>query len=180
MPKDYNGEKYSIYRTAFYGCSRLTSITIPDGVTSIENAAFRNCTELTSITIPDNLTSIGYNAFDNTAWYNNQPDGLVYVGKVAYKYKGTMPDNTTIVIKEGTLGIGDNAFDRCYGLTSITIPKSVKSIVNFAFYYCFNLQEITFKGTIEEWNAINKGSAWNSDVPSSCVIHCSDGDITIN
>ena len=89
------------------------------------------------------MTSIGNNAFYNTAWYNNQPDGLVYAGKVVYKYKGEMPKNTEIVIKDGTLGIADEAFHNCSGLTSITIPNSVTSIGNNAFDGCSGLTSIT-------------------------------------
>ena len=118
----------------FSGCTGLTSVTIGNSVTYIGYEAFYGCTGLTSITIPDSVTSIGSNAFYNTAWYNNQPDGLVYAGKVAYKYKGEMPSNTSIVLKEGTLSIGYSAFSGCTGLTSITIPDSVTNIGEDAFY----------------------------------------------
>ena len=67
----------SIGTYAFNGCSGLTSITIPNSVTSIDDGAFSVCSSLTSITFPNNLTSLGARAFDGTAWYNNQPDGLV-------------------------------------------------------------------------------------------------------
>ena len=124
----------SIGDRAFSNCSGLTSIAIPDSVTSIGELAFYSCSGLTSITIPDSVTSIGDDAFYGTAWYDSQPDGLVYAGKVAYKYKGTMPNNTSIVLREGTLGIADYAFSNCSGLTSVTIPDSVTSIGKSAFY----------------------------------------------
>ena len=114
---------------------KIKSVTIGNSVTSIGNSAFRDCTGLTSVAISDSVTSIGDNAFYNTAWYNAQSYGDVYVGKVYYRYKGTMPENTSIVIKDGTKGIADSAFYYCSGLTSISIPDSVTSIGDDAFYY---------------------------------------------
>ena len=138
----------NILAGAFSGCTGLTSITIPNSVTSIGGSAFYGCTGLTNITIPDSVTSIGGSAFYNTAWYNNQPYGLVYAGKVAYKYKGTMPSNTSIVLKKGTLGIAGSAFEDCTGLTSITIPNSVTSIGDWAFYGCTGLTSITIPDSV--------------------------------
>ena len=138
----------SIGWEAFSGCSGLTSITIPNSVTSIGSFAFSFCSGLTSITIPNSVTSIGQDAFSGTGWYNNQPDGLVYAGKVAYKYKGTMPNNSSITIKDGTLGIAGSAFRGCNGLTSVTIPNSVTNIGFHAFDNCSGLTSITIPNSV--------------------------------
>ena len=138
----------SIGSYAFDNCRGLTSVTIPASVTSIGDNAFSGCSSLTSVTIPNSVTSIGSNAFDDTAWYNNQPDGTVYAGKVLYKFKGTMPDGTKVKIKDGTLGIADNAFWGCSGLTSITIPNSVTSIGYSAFSSCSGLTSISIPKSV--------------------------------
>lgn len=132
-----------IGRFAIAYCIRLTSINIPQGVTTIDDYAFHGCSGLSSLSIPSSVTSIGAFAFEGTSWYDNQHNGLVYAGKVAYKYKGEMPNGTQITIKDGTLSIAGYAFYDCGGLTSITIPDGVTSIGNSAFYGCSSLKSIT-------------------------------------
>ena len=107
---------------------------IPGSVAIIGDYAFYNCYGIASLAIPNSVISVGEGAFDNTDWYyNTHPDGLVYAGRVAYKYKGTMSANTSIVIDQGTTEISPSAFSGCSGLTSISIPNSVMSIGNNAF-----------------------------------------------
>ena len=107
---------------AFSMCSGLTSVDIPDGVTSIGDFAFCYCTGLTSVDIPDGVTSIGYRAFSNC-------HSLTSV---------TIPDSVT--------SIGDSAFSFCIDLTSVTIPGSVTSIGSGAFYRCTGLTSVAFMG----------------------------------
>jgi hypothetical protein len=124
----------SIGDFAFYNCSGLTSVSIPEGVTSIGINAFSDCTRLKNITIPESVTRIGGDAFINTAWLNNLPDGVVYINKIAYDYKGTIPINTEITLNNNTTSICDYAFMSCTALLDITIPDSVTSIGIQAFF----------------------------------------------
>ena len=133
---------------AFHGCSGLTSLIMGNSVTSIGEQAFSLCSGLTSLTIPNSVNSIGSDAFSSTPWYNNQPDGLVYAGMVAYKYKGQMPSGTSIVLQDGCNGIAVSAFGYCTGLTSVTIPNSVTTIGAIAFRYCTGLTSITIPNSV--------------------------------
>lgn len=141
----------SIGYQAFFRCSGLTSIDIPYGVKSIGWSAFYRCTSLTSIDIPDTVTSIDADAFEDTAWYDNQPDGLVYAGKVAYQMKGPCPAH--VDIKNGTVAIANNAFDGCTSLTSIDIPDSVTIIGGYAFEGCTGLTSIDIPDSVESIGA---------------------------
>ena len=109
---------------AFYGCSGLTSLTIPSSVTSIGNEAFHGCCGLTSLVIPSGVTSIGDEAFHGCS-------GL-----------------TSLVIPSGVTSIGDEAFSGCSGLTSLTIPSSVTRIGWSAFYGCSGLTSLTIPSSV--------------------------------
>ena len=141
----YNEKSYnvtSIGMQAFRGCSGLISVNIPESVTSIGGGAFRGCSCLNTINMGTNVERIYRDAFIGTPWYDNLPDGMVYVGKVAYKYKGEMPEGTHFSIKEGTLSISEQAFALCSGLASVTIPEGITTIEELAFGGCANLVSV--------------------------------------
>ncbi len=144
-----NDGTLGIAESCFRDYTNLKAITIPDGLTNIGELAFYGCSNLNTFNIPSSVTNVGKSAFYNTQWYNSQPNGLVYVGQVAYKYKGTMPSETSITINEGTLGISTSAFSGCSGLVSVFIPSSVSIIGESAFYGCKNLATLTISNGVK-------------------------------
>ena len=136
----------SIGEKAFSGCWRLTSITIPYSVTDIGNSAFGGCHRLTNITIPDGVTSIGEFAFSGCTDLMNItiPDGVTSIGRSAFYNCNSL---TSIKIPDSVTSIGAQAFSDS-GLTSITIPDSVTSIGNNAFWFCTSLTNITIGDSV--------------------------------
>ena len=124
--------------------NEIESVEVETGITYIGNDAFHNCINLASVSIPISVVAIGRDALTGTYWFDSQPDGIVYAGKVLYKFKGIMPDNPIIDIDEGTLGIADFAFSDCNKLTSISIPNKVIHIGDCSFYCCTNLSSVSF------------------------------------
>jgi uncharacterized repeat protein (TIGR02543 family) len=137
----------SIGDSAFYGCSGLTSFTIPDSVTSIGEGAFPGCSGLTTITIPDSVTSIGERAFMRCTGLTSVtiPDSVTSIGDSAFSGCSGL---TSITISDSVTSIGEGAFSGCSGLTSITIPSSVTSIGEDAFYNCSGLTSITIPSSV--------------------------------
>ena len=123
MPTSYSGaytipegiEQIACYA---FNCPSLTSVTIPNSVTSIGNYAFWGCSSLTSVTIPNSVTSIGYDAFKDCS------------------------SLTSVTIGNSVTSIGRSAFSGCSSLTSVTIPNSVTSIGEWAFSSCSSLTSI--------------------------------------
>ena len=153
--------------SAFWGCSLVTKIVIPDSVTRIGSSAFRECASLKSITIPSSVLSIGDRIFNGCASLEEvvipasveHMDGYVFYGcenlkKVEFESGSNLSDLAectfygcvnleSLVMPENITSIGFSAFRNCTSLTSIVIPESVTSIGNGAFSGCSNLESIT-------------------------------------
>lgn len=117
----YLGVTYSVTeigQNAFYGCTNLTSVTIPNSVTKIGDGAFEFCSDLTEVAIGNNVKTIGYAAFDECS------------------------SLTSLSLPNSVTSIGGCAFIHCSGLISITIPKNVTQIGSRAFEYCSALTDV--------------------------------------
>ena len=150
------GKEYtvtSIGNEAFYKCTGLTSVTIPNSVTSIGDWAFTVCISLTSVTIPNSVTSIGNYAFRYCSGLTSVtiPNSVTSIGDCALLGCSGLKDVIIVnnmfvhlpVTYSGHYSIPENisqiiggAFDGCWHLTSVTLPNSVTSIGEYAFYRC--------------------------------------------
>ena len=156
---------------AFYRCDRLTSVTIPNSVTTIGYSAFSSCASLTSVTIGNSVTTIGSSAFKycNSLERVTIGNSVTTIGSSAfYDCDGL----TSVTIPNSVTTIGYEAFYDCDSLTSVTIGNSVTTIERYAFCYCDRLTSVVFEDTstwyitsnYEDWqNKVNGGQVDISD-----------------
>ncbi|MBQ9356988.1 MAG: leucine-rich repeat protein [Prevotella sp.] len=189
IAKDYNGkvtipnEVYGLKVTqignyAFRDCAGITGVVIPSNVTRIGTCAFLGCTSLTNITGMDNVEGIGNYAFSSSLfssqgipWYNSLPDGLVYIGKVLYSYKGTMPNNTEISVKDGTLSICSNALSSS-NLVAVSIPKTVRELGGNPFRGSSGLKRIVVASGNAVYDSRNSCNAIIETATNKLVAGC--------
>lgn len=129
---------------------------------------------MSSIVVPKNVTSIGYEAFTYTGLTEVViEDGLTELGYGVFAYS---PSLSSIRLPNTLTTIGGDVFEECGSLHSVTIPKSVVNISQVAFRYS-RLTELTMVGRTKEEVKAMENYSWG--LQNGCVIHCTDGDITI-
>ena len=182
--KSFNELQYftslSIIRDyAFSGCSSLTSVVIPNAVTSIGEWAFSECSALTTITIPESVITINMVAFYNCKALTSItiPNSVQTIGNAAFYYCSAL---TSITFSNSVKSIGDGAFEGCSSLTTITIPNSVTSIGEYAFTDCSGLTSVTLSNSMKSIGESAFSGCWNLTsitIPSSVT---SIGDYAFN
>ncbi len=167
IPSVYNDLPVtSIASSAFYMCSSLTSITIPEGVTEIGGSAFSYCSSLKSIMLPTSLTNIVNYAFSGCSSLTSisLPDGITRIGHGMFSGCSSL---TSITIPDSVTSFGDAAFSDCSSLTSIAIPDGVTSIGSSAFGSCSSLTSITLPDSV---TSIGSGAFGNCSSLTSITI----------
>ena len=152
--------------SAFFDCRSLTSVTIPNSVTTISNGAFDYCMGMTSCTIGNGVTSIGNQAFRLCSSLTSVtiPDSVTTIGSSAFSWCTF----TSVTIPSGVTSIGDTTFAYCSGLTSVTIPSGVTSIGNYAFQGCTSLTSITSNATTAP--TVQSGTFLNASIGGTLYV----------
>ncbi len=155
IPSTHEGlNVVGIEEEAFKNCDNLTSIKVPDGVTSIGENAFEGCTALERLILPDSIESVGIEAFKGCdALKYNIYDGVTYLGnginKCVVLIDTLDEEQTTYKVNSYTKVIMQSAFWHCEEMTEITIPNGVTEIGQTAFSYCTKLQKLVLPSSVK-------------------------------
>ena len=174
----FDGNVTSIGDTAFYNCTSLISVTIPNSVTSIGTSAFLYCTSLTSVTIGNSVTSIGWFAFKGCSSLTSItiPDSVTSIGDGAFEKCSNL---TSVTIPNSVTSIGASAFSNCTSLTSVTIGNNVTSIKSYAFSSCTSLKSVYYNGDLSAWCKIDFGEVnANPCYNGGAKLYINDADVT--
>lgn len=157
IPSRYKGKPVTAIDHAAFHDSAVTSVTIPDSVTSISDGAFGFCSQLTNISIPNSVTYISFSAFRACTSLKSitLPSSLSSISEALFFGCSQL---TTIHIPDSVSSIHSYAFCNCGKLETIRIPVSVTSIGIYAFDGCPNSMTVTYSGSKTQWDAITKGS----------------------
>ncbi len=131
----------SIGNEAFYNCTRLTSVAIPNSVTNIGHGAFAFCGNLASVTIPDSVVNVGNYAFWNCSSLTGVMIGT-NITSIGVSEFDSCASLASVAIPNSALNVGSSAFQNCASLTNVTIGNGVTSIGNSAFDSCSSLAAI--------------------------------------
>ncbi len=185
------------YREHAFSGLDIESIDFPESVTDISYKCFENCENLMNIDLPSELENLDGFAFHGSAWYESQPDGVVYLEDALYHYKGEMEEDAEVVVKHGTRLIADQAFgqyletsENYSNLKTITLPNTIEYIGDGAFAQCYNITDVYFIGSeyekeqiqidgnndnllIAQWHYIDCPHEWEDatcEKPKNCIL----------
>lgn len=161
------GSQLTLDGGTFCGCSKLTSITLPETVTSIGRSTFDGCSALTAINIPNSVTSIGQYAFSGCSALTSIkiPNAVTKIDE--YTFNGCSK-LASITLSDALTSIGQYAFQSCSALTAISIPNTVNYIGLYAFQYCSALSTINIPNKvtkIEDYTFLNCSKLANITLP---------------
>jgi uncharacterized repeat protein (TIGR02543 family) len=144
----------TLAQEAFKNCTSLTNVTLGNGVTIIGVYAFAACFSLTSITIPNSVTDIGESAFNSCTSLTSATlgSGLTSIGTAAFRWCGSL---ISITIPNSVTSIGAVAFEGCSGLTNATIGTGLTSIGDGAFNLCWGLPSISVDSNNPNYSSEN-------------------------
>ncbi len=199
LSKHNNIAVTEISNNAFYKCTSITYIYIPDSITKIDSYAFACCSELTNIAIPNSVTSIGIGILSDcnkirsifvpfigkTLNANNPYEfeclGYIFGAKIGNSvneyHSNYVPKSLEwVVLTNGVKYIDSYTFWHCSEICTINIPNSVENIYGSPFYDCGKLTLIRFDGTKAQWKEIQKSEDWNRNT-GDFTIQCTDGKL---